>query len=447
MSEPEREFYAFDPRFEACVLFYCASDAKFWQRAGKELDPDSCAQPLAKTIWQACYQLAREGVTPSCLGVLQCLYDQVDEGKLEAAKLAEVDQLFDSVLALQPKPPEAEAVLAQLVPVLKRRLQSKAVVAAHQQWAAHGDFAVVQKALARADRLGKTQETPGVRVDEQGFRAIAEVGALERLPTGVFELDQKIGGLWRGALGCWLARSGGGKSMALIHQTATAMLSRRSLTGFITLELPQSLQLARLYSHLTGVPVNLILDNETDRAMAQRRIAQIEHNIGMCELAEFPAYGTQPRDLDEWVDTKEQEHGVKMDLLVVDYADLLVAPVQGREVSDYVVMRAVYSGLVALAKKRGMWVWTASQATRGKGTKKSESEYLDLEGVADSMHKSRIADMVVSLNPREGGQVELYVAKHRLGRADYAVGPLQTEFDTARLTPWARDLFTWGPTA
>lgn len=778
MSE-QPELYALDPRFEACVLFYCASDAKFWQRAGKELDPACCANPLAKPIWQACYQLAKEGVPPSCLGVMQRLFDQVEDGKLEPEKLGLADALFDSVLALQPKPPEAEAVLAALIPVLKRRLQSKAVVAAHQQWATHGDFSVVQKALARAERLGKTQETPGVRVDEHGFRAIAEVGALERLPTGVFELDQKIGGLWRGALGCWLARSGGGKchaagtlllqpsgrtvrieevrvgdsllgpdgvprrvlelvrgeaamyrvspvrgeswvvngdhlltlyvpwqgrlidvpvleflcwpqrrrrlarlvrtgvdfsarseslpldpyflgvflgngsttdrtvrvdtpdpevvealraqacssglhlvvrqvkpgcvsyglageggpnpvsralaalelrgktceskfvpeaykcgarwvrlavlaglidtdghysgrvydfisksqqlaedvafiarsvglaaslrpcrkgcqtgvvgtyyrvtltghldsvpcrvarkraapratqrnalhvgfsvtpeptaayygvtidgdqryllgdftvthnSMALIHQTATAMLSRRPLTGFVSLELPQSLQLARLYAHLTGVPVNLILDNEKDRTEAQRRVSQIEQQLGMCELAEFPAYGTRPADLDEWVDSKEQEHGVKMDLLVVDYADLLVAPVQGRDVNAYVVMQQVYSGLVALAKRRGMWVWTASQATRGKGTKKTESEYLDLEGVADSMHKSRIADMVISLNPREGGQLELYVAKHRLGRADYAVGPLQSEFDMARLTPWARDLFAW----
>ena len=61
------------------------------------------------------------------------------------------------------------------------------------------------------------------------------------------------------------------------------------------------------------------------------------------------------------------------------------------------------------------------------------------------MNKVRIADMILSLNPREENQVEIYVGKHRLGRADYAVGPLLTDFEHARLTPWASsDMFNWG---
>jgi hypothetical protein len=447
MSDEAKAPYEFDPRFEACVLFYCATDAKFWRQAGKELEVDCLELPTAKHVMQVCrlaYK-ANASLAPSTLGVIQRLTASVTQGQLDPAIPSAVDEMFESVLELQPCRPPADAILSELVPLLKRRLQSKAIQTAHQEWATRGTFGAVRETLAKADRLGRVEERPGVRVGAQGFAAISEVGALERLPSGVFELDQKAGGLWRGALGMWVARSGGGKSMALIHQTATAIMQMRRFTGFITLELPQSLQLARLYSHMTGVPVNNILDNEGQRAEAQRRIEVIEQNIGMCEVAEFPAYGTSPADLDAWVESKEQEHGLKMECLVVDYGDLLVTQVPGKDVSDYIMMRYVYTQLQAIAKKRNMWIWTASQASRGSAADRKPNAFIGMENVADSMNKARIADMVLTLNAREEQQVEIYVAKHRLGRADYAIGPLQTDFELARLTPWAReDLYTWG---
>jgi hypothetical protein len=447
LSDEARSRYDFDPRFEACVLFYCASDEKFWRKVGRELEPDCLELPEAKPILEARRQLAKEEVPSSCLGVVQRCRAQVTAGKLDAAVPSAVDDVFERVLELSPAPPPATAVLGELLPLLKRRLQSKAIQQGHAEWAARGTFGAVRETLARAERLGRGEEQPGVRVGAQGFSAISEVGALERLPTGVFELDQKVQGLWRGALGLWVARSGGGKSMALVQQAATSIMQMRRFTGFITLELPQSLQLARLYAHMTGVPVNLILDNEAQRAEAQRRIAVIEQQIGLCEVAEFPMHGTSPVDVEAWIEAKEQEHGMKMECLVIDYADLLYTQMPGKEVSDYLMMRYVYAQLQAIAKKRNMWIWTASQASRGSKADAKPNAYLGLENVADSMNKARIADLVLTLNMREEQQIEIYVAKHRLGRADYAIGPLQTEFELARLTPWARaDVFNWGVT-
>lgn len=446
MSDEAKAPYEFDARFEACVLFYCATDSKFWRQVGAELEVDCLELPMAKTVMQVC-RLAYKtnaGVAPGTLGVIQRLCSSVSAGTIDSSVPGAVDALFESVLELQPSRPSVEAILRELLPLLKRRLQSKAIQSAHQEWAARGTFGSVRETLARAERLGRVEERPGVRVGSQGFQAISEVGALERLPTGVFEVDQKIGGLWRGALGMWVGRAGGGKSIALTTQAATSIMQMRRFTGFITLELPVSLQLARLYAHMTGVPVNLILDNEAQRAEAQRRVALIETQIGMCEVAEFPMHGTSPADIDAWVDAKEQEHGLKMECLIVDYADLLTTKVPGKEVNDYILMRHVYAQLQEISKRRDMWVWTASQASRGSKADHKPNAYIALDNVADSMNKGRIADMVLTLNPREENQLEVYVAKHRLGRADYAIGPLQTDFEMGRLTPWAReDIFAW----
>lgn len=450
MSDEHKAPYELDPRFEACVLFYCATDVKFWRTAGRELEPDCLELPVSRHVIAVCrqwYLKSGGSLAISTLGVIQRLKGLVSDGKLDPGMPAAADDAFESVLELQPAPPKADAILRELVPLLKRRLQSKAIQQSHAEWAAKGTFGTVQQTLARADQLGRVEEQPGVRVGSAGFQAISDVGALERLPTGVFDVDQKIGGLWRGALGLWVARSGGGKSMALIQQAATSIMQMRRFTGFLTLELPQSLQLARLYAHMTGVPTSMILDSEQQRKEAQQRVAVIESQIGMCEVAEFPMHGTSVADVEHWIDAKEQEHGLKMECLVIDYADLLHAMVPGKEINDYLMMRIVYTQLQRLAKERNMWVWTASQASRGSKADEKPTAYLGMENVADSMNKARIADLILTLNKREGQQIEIYVAKHRLGRADYSIGPLPTDYELGRLVPWARpDLFNWaGP--
>lgn len=260
----------------------------------------------------------------------------------------------------------------------------------------------------------------------------------DRLPTGVIELDIHLGGLPLGEMGVWIGDSGGGKSIALAHQAAEAVRGQH-LVGFITLELPRAVQLARLFANITGVPVNQILANVQDRAEAKRRMELTESMLGICEVAEMPPYATTTRDVAEWVDQREQEHGIKMQALIVDYADKLYEP-RVRD-NDYVAMRHVYEGLRRdIAVARQMWVWTASQATRPS---KDSQKKLDLHHIADSMHKVRVADMVITLNPREDGQMEFFVAKNRMGKSRFNVGPIITDFERARLVPQARELMQW----
>ncbi len=122
---------------------------------------------------------------------------------------------------------------------------------------------------------------------------------------------------------------------------------------------------------------------------------------------------------------------------MVDYADRVGAKAKkGEQQSEYLGALSVYEGLRLYAAERKIFCWTASQASRQKDARKKR---LDLDDVADSMHKIRVADLVITLNVTgDDGtdpMIKLFIAKHRTGRSRVEVGPLPTEFERARICP------------
>jgi hypothetical protein len=62
-----------------------------------------------------------------------------------------------------------------------------------------------------------------------------------------------------------------------------------------------------------------------------------------------------------------------------------------------------------------------------------------LNDVADSMHKIRVADLVITLNLQdedaEDPSIVFNIAKHRTGKAKVKIGPMPTEYERGRLCP------------
>ena len=52
--------YNLHPDFENVVLWYCATNRKFWSRIGHELENDLLDGPFAKDILQACREIAKD---------------------------------------------------------------------------------------------------------------------------------------------------------------------------------------------------------------------------------------------------------------------------------------------------------------------------------------------------------------------------------------------------
>lgn len=442
MIQIQKEPYGFDPDFERAVVTLAASKRNFWSKIGYALDPESVSLPGSRLALETCGQLARElGHGPgSCLIVVQRLTRQMNDGKITLDQVRSVDALFEA--AEDFGLPDVEVVVQELAPVIRRRMQSHAIMTAHDQYARRGDFRNVVEGLERAARVGLVDSSVGTLVGAAGFSEIDALSTLVRLPTGILELDMQMrDSLHRGGLGVWLGGSGDGKSQALINQAAYGMSREKLFVGVGTLELPRPVQLARLSANLTGIPTNQIMENAADKAEAKRRLEVMGPHIGMCIVEEFPPHATTVRDIVDWIDRVAEVYGRPFDLLCLDYGDKLYDPkVKGD--NEYLAMRYVFEGLrrdVAVAYN--MWVWTGAQA--GRPTKDA-GKRLELHHVSDSMHKVRVADIVVTLNARdEGAQLLYFVAKNRLGRSRFQVGPVPTDFERARMVPAASEFFDW----
>lgn len=236
----------------------------------------------------------------------------------------------------------------------------------------------------------------------------------------------------RGTETVFLAGPGGGKSMALAQVACEGVR-----TGFhvavATLEIPEPIWLARIKANLTGLLIDDIMD-DPDGVQAQKRLAEFQAKPGMGRIfvKEFSPMATTVEDLKAWIQTSEDDLGFPVQVLVIDYADKLIAPGKMEDTSGYTLGKVVYEGLRVWAAESSRWLYTASQSTRNDGKKASSKHGID--DMADSMHKGRVADAVISLNVRDD-MIAYHIAKNRLGVSGKSTGPIPTEFERGRIAP------------
>jgi len=451
MALPKKvELYPITPEFERVLLWMCCSSPRFWRRVGHALDPESMPSPVGKLVIEAVRAIVADtDQGPSAtLTVIQRLRRWQHEGRVSSEQVLEVHDLLDAAEDLGL--PSEDSVVAEVAPILRRLLQRDAVTTVMADFAAKGDFSKAVQLIAKADRLGAVEDGLGVRLCQgsgASFAAIERVRNLQRLPLGILDLDNLIGGLPREQLLVFIGGPGAGKSMALSHMAASA-LPNGLLVGYATLELSDVEVLCRIKANLMGIPIDTVKTGSDD--VKKRWEERLDASFGACVVRSFTAGVTTVQDLIAWVAVCEDHEGRTMDLLLVDYADKLCAPYKNKDKDrGYLAMAEVYESLRTFAIERRIWCATASQSGRSS---KDQKKKVDLEHVADSMHKVRVADMVITLNDRDDGeQLLFYVAKNRTGKSRFEVGPLPCDFACGAIAPvfWgqqpALDLFPGMP--
>jgi len=222
-------------------------------------------------------------------------------------------------------------------------------------------------------------------------------------------IDQHLdGGLGKGELGFIVAPAGSGKTWLLCRLGAEAMRQGKNVLH-VSLELNENYIGLRYDACFTGIPFQDIRSNVDT---VKKKIEQIP---GRLFIKFFPLKSVSPQGIKLFIDRVEMLNQIKIDMLVVDYADILRPFMQDRNANSYSEAGSVYEELRAVAGELQIPVWSASQSNRGG----HELDVLQAQNVADSYRKIMTGDFILSLSRKMEDKQEsmgrIHIMKNRFG--------------------------------
>jgi hypothetical protein len=221
----------------------------------------------------------------------------------------------------------------------------------------------------------------------------------------------------------------------LISVASFAMRAKHFVMLATLGDLDEEDQEARLIANLTGYPIDTVIGG-SDRANLESAMSVMLPSLGPFVTKFFVPKETTFRDIADWVKEVEAEEKRKVDLLIVDYIDELGSG-DPKLRSEYEVQGQTMRDMRMWVRAHGCWGWTAAQPKRREV--KERTKRIEIDDIADSMKKGRIADMILTCIKPTEDEVELYVAGNRHGRDKFSVGPMPHDFARGRFSVQLED--------
>lgn len=265
-------------------------------------------------------------------------------------------------------------------------------------------FDEISKVIEDAMKLG-TDNNFGHDYHKDALRRFERINRAP-ITTGWERIDDICkGGLGKNELGVVIAPTGAGKSMVLVHLAAEALRKGKTVV-YYTLELKDTVVGSRFDSALTKVPLGELMDQ---KELIMDMIKDVE---GTLIIKEYPTKSASVQTIRGHVDRLIKK-GIKPDMILVDYADLLrPARSSGEKRHE---LEETYESLRALAQIYEMPVWTASQTNRGG----LNAEVITMESISEAFNKCFVADFIFSLSrtvtDKQANKGRIFIAKNRNG--------------------------------
>jgi len=257
-----------------------------------------------------------------------------------------------------------------------------------------------------------------------------------QVSTGWSTMDKKLfGGMNRGELNIFAGGSGAGKSLFLANLGVNWAMNGMNVV-YLTLELSEALVSMRIDSMVTGVSTREIF---RDLDSVEMKVKMIGKKSGMLQIKYMPS-GKTTNDIRAYLKEYEIKVGKKVDVLLVDYLDLLM-PI-GKKISAenlFIKDKYVSEELRNLAMEKKCVFVTAAQLNRGA----VEEVEFDHSHISGGLSKIQTADNVfgifTSRAMRERGRYQLQLMKTRSSSGVGQKIDLEFDIDTLRIRDLPED--------
>ena len=214
------------------------------------------------------------------------------------------------------------------------------------------------------------------------------------------------GGLGPGELGVVVAPSGVGKTWVLCALGAAAVKRGLNVVHY-SLELSEHYVGQRYDTVFTQIPSADVKNKKEDV------LEKIKRLKGKLLIKYFPPKGVSAKKVEAHIE-KMIAAGNRPDLIIIDYADLLLSH-SNKSDSTYGEQGGVYIELRGMGGELGIPIWTASQTNRSG----IDSEVIEADKIADSYAKVMNADFIMSISRKSKDKLNntarFHIMKNRFG--------------------------------
>lgn len=226
--------------------------------------------------------------------------------------------------------------------------------------------------------------------------------------TGWKEIDGICkGGLGNGELGVVIAPTGAGKSMALVHIGSQAVKLGKTVIHY-SLEMSDTVIGTRYDSCITGVKLGDIFNF---KEQIYENIKDIDGNV---IIKEYPTKSATTATIKNHLE-RIKSRGISIDMIIVDYADLLRPVTTKRTSEKRHDLESIYEELRGIAQVFECPIWTASQTNRSG----LNAEVIDMSSISEAYNKCFVADFIFTISRTKEQKAmnkgNMYVAKNRNG--------------------------------
>jgi len=300
----------------------------------------------------------------------------------------------------------------------------------------NGDYGQCEDLVKKAVQIGLQKDLGTDYYADPRARLEGIKSTNGQVSTGWPAMDKKLfGGFNRGELNIFAGGSGAGKSLFLAN-IGVNMAEKGLNVIYLTLELAESLVSMRLDSMTTGIPSRDVFKSIDDVEM---KVKMIGKKSGAFQVKYMPS-GKTANDVRSYIKEYEIKTGKKVDVLLIDYLDLLM-PASTKVSAENLFIKDKYVSeeLRNLAMELNTVFVTAAQLNRGA----VEEIEFDHSHISGGLSKIQTADNVfgifTSRAMRERGRYQLQLMKTRNSSGVGQKIDLGFDLDTLRIVDLDED--------
>ena len=384
--------------FQSKILALLLNNTEFIQTISDILTPpmfDSDANKwLVNTIIQYYYKYKKQPT----LEVLKVMIGELDN---EVLKVSVVDKLRE--VWKHNEATDLEFVQEQTLDFCKNQALKNAIIES-VDLLENKDYDSIKKIIDTAMNAGASRDLGQDYIESLEVRLTKSSRDTIETPWDVVN-EIMDGGLGKGELGVIVAPAGIGKSWTL-QALGSGVIKNGKTVVHYSLELNENYVGLRYDSIFCGVTTANI---RYYREEVEKKIRNLK---GKLLIKYFPTKSASVQTISAHLKQIELS-GVKPDLVIVDYADILLPLGHFREKRH--ALGTIYEDLRSVAGELEIPIWTASQANRSA----LEEDVIGADKIAEDYSKVMTADFVMSMSRKVEDKIantgRFHVIKNRFG--------------------------------